>query len=124
VVADLDGDVEGFVPVSQLGVEDMRTPEEHFSAGETLNMVVVEFDREQKRIVLSVKRYLERQSEEELQEYLAAHVQRPITIADMVETDGEGPTEGTETVENTTAVEAKSEVVEADPAETTEERAE
>ncbi|HOF61220.1 MAG TPA: 30S ribosomal protein S1 [Candidatus Latescibacteria bacterium] len=89
VVVDLEGDVEGFIPVSQLGIEDMRTPEEHFSPGETLNMVVVEFDREQKRIVLSVKRYLEHQSEEELKEYLAAHVQRPITIADAVEAKGE-----------------------------------
>jgi len=84
VVVDLEGDVEGFVPISQLGIEDIRNPEDHFREGETLTMNVVEFDRDQKRIVLSVKRYLERQSEEELQEYLRAHAPKPVTIGEAV----------------------------------------
>jgi len=97
VVVDLEGDVEGFVPISQLGIDDIKNPEQHFSEGETLNLAVVEFDREQKRIVLSVKRYLERQSEEEVQEYLKAHLPRPATIGEAVaekdatkEAEGEG----------------------------------
>jgi len=90
VVVELEGDVEGFVPISQLGIEDIRNPAEHFNEGETLNMAVVEFDRDQKRIVLSVKRYLERQSEQEIQEYLKAHAPKPTTIGEPVaEQEGE-----------------------------------
>jgi small subunit ribosomal protein S1 len=90
LVVELEGDVEGFIPVSQVGVEEVNNLAEHFNLGEDLNMVVLEFDRDQKRIVLSVRRYYEQKSEDDLAEYLKAHEARPITIAEVVEgEDGE-----------------------------------
>ncbi len=85
LVVDLEGDVEGFVPISQVGIDDVRDLAEHFRAGEDLNMEVLEFDREQKRIVLSIRRYYERKSEDEIAEYLTAHAPRPVTIGEAVE---------------------------------------
>ena len=57
-MVDLEGDVEGFVPASQLGVPNLKRTEEHFDEGETFPAKVVEFDEEQKKIVLSVQEYL------------------------------------------------------------------
>lgn len=97
LVVDLEGDVEGFVPISQVGIEDVRDLAEHFRDGEVLNMEVLEFDREQKRIVLSIRRYYERKSEDELAEYLAAHAPRPVTIGEVVASDDDGAEASDET---------------------------
>ena len=94
LVVDLEGDVEGFIPISQVGIEDVKELAEHFNDGEDLNMVVLEFDRDQKRIVLSVRRFYEQKSEDELDEYLKAHEPRPITIGEVV--DGEGEAESSD----------------------------
>ena len=83
VVVEMDGDIEGFVPISQLGIADIRNVEEHFAEGETLNLVVSEFDREQKRIILSAKEYLSRQDQGQIEAYEEAHALRPVTIGDL-----------------------------------------
>lgn len=55
VVVDLGDDVEGFVPVSQLGVEeDIQEPAELFVEGDRLELKVLESDPINRRIVLSV----------------------------------------------------------------------
>ncbi|RKY62207.1 MAG: 30S ribosomal protein S1 [Candidatus Latescibacterota bacterium] len=51
VVVELPGEVEGFVPASQLAFPEERRPED-VSVGDVLNLRVIEFDREQRRIVL------------------------------------------------------------------------
>jgi small subunit ribosomal protein S1 len=84
LTVELEGDVEGFVPISQLAIENINDVQEHFTLGEELNLLITEFDRDQKRIILSVRRYMERQSEDELQEYLDAHPVRPVTIEEAV----------------------------------------
>ena len=79
VVVDLEGDVQGFVPASQLGVPNLKRTEEHFDEGETFPAKVVEFDEEQKKIVLSVQEYLRDAEQDEIDAYLAAHEQREVT---------------------------------------------
>jgi len=76
VVVDLDGDVEGFVPASQLSTDDVEHPEDCFEEGDPLPLKVVEFDEEQKKIVLSVREYLRDAPEEEASAYVAAHQPR------------------------------------------------
>ena len=88
LVVELEGDVEGFVPISQVGIDDVKDLKSHFHVGEAISMAVLEFDRDQKRIVLSIKRYLERRSDDEVQEYLRAHEPKPITVAEVVEGEG------------------------------------
>lgn len=76
VVVDLDGDVEGFVPASQLSIEEVEHPEDCFVEGDPLPLKVVEFDEEQKKIVLSVREYLRDAEEEEVTSFVEAHQPR------------------------------------------------
>ncbi|MFN2382636.1 MAG: 30S ribosomal protein S1 [Gemmatimonadota bacterium] len=54
VVVDLQGDVEGFVPISQLGYRNLENPADKFREGDRLVLKVIESDPENRRIVLSV----------------------------------------------------------------------
>jgi small subunit ribosomal protein S1 len=54
VVVDLDGEVEGFVPISQLGYRNLENPADKFREGDSLVLKVIESDPENRRIVLSV----------------------------------------------------------------------
>jgi small subunit ribosomal protein S1 len=80
LVVDLDGDVEGFIPASQLGIPGLRRVEEHFVEGDEVPCKVVEFDEEQKKIVVSVQEYL-RDHEAETDAYVAAHPLRQVPEA-------------------------------------------
>jgi small subunit ribosomal protein S1 len=54
VVVDLGGEVEGFVPISQLGYRNLENPAEKFQDGDRLVLKVIESDPDNRRIVLSV----------------------------------------------------------------------
>src|SRR5215216_5883706 len=56
VAVDLGNDVEGFVPVSQLGVTGLQNPADVFGEGDDLEMRVTEVDAGNRRIVLEVTR--------------------------------------------------------------------
>jgi small subunit ribosomal protein S1 len=51
---DLGGDVEGFVPISQLGYRNLENPADKFREGDLLVLKVIESDPDSRRIVLSV----------------------------------------------------------------------
>ena len=89
VVANLDGDVEGFIPASQLGIDDLKRPQDHFAEGDELPVKVVEFDEDQRKIVLSVREYLRDAEQTEIDEYVESHKARPVTVADVVGEDVE-----------------------------------
>jgi small subunit ribosomal protein S1 len=56
VAVDLGDDVEGFVPVSQIGVAGLQNPADVFAEGDALEMRVTEVDIANRRIVLEVTR--------------------------------------------------------------------
>jgi small subunit ribosomal protein S1 len=91
VVIDLEGDVEGFIPASQLGVPNLKRPEEHFGEGEEIPAKVVEFDEDQKKIVLSVQEYLRDVEQEEIDAYLEAHQQREVVVTESIEEEMDDP---------------------------------
>ncbi|MFZ4524436.1 MAG: 30S ribosomal protein S1 [Chlorobium sp.] len=73
VIVILPGDVDGFVPVSHLlqgGVKDIHSS---FSIGDELPLRVIEFDKENKRIILSALEYFKDKNKEEIEAYLTAH---------------------------------------------------
>ncbi len=73
VIVILPGDVDGFVPVSHLlqgGVKDIHSS---FKIGDELPLRVIEFDKENKRIILSALEYFKDKSKEEIEAYLQAH---------------------------------------------------
>ncbi len=73
VIVDLDGTVEGFVPTAQLGKKGLSDASTAFKAGEELHLHVIEFDRKQHKVVLSVEAYYKTREQSELDEYLSQH---------------------------------------------------
>jgi small subunit ribosomal protein S1 len=74
-VVELRSDVEGFVPVGQMGKPDLRHPDDAFAVDDVLPLKVIKVDPKNKRIVLSVGAYLKGVSDEELNEF---HARFPI----------------------------------------------
>ncbi len=83
-VVELRSDVEGFVPVGQMGIPELRHPEEAFADGDILPLRVIKVDPKNKRIVLSVGAYLKGVSDEELNEFHARFPvkERPAEVAE------------------------------------------
>jgi len=82
VIVILPGDVDGFVPVSHLlqgGVKDIHSS---FALGDELPLRVIEFDKENKRIILSALEYFKDKSKEEIEAYLQAHPNEKKEIED------------------------------------------
>ncbi|MDH4037317.1 MAG: 30S ribosomal protein S1 [Candidatus Krumholzibacteria bacterium] len=79
-VVELRHDVEGFVPVGHMGMEDILHPEQYFQVGEELPLRVIKVDPKSKRIVLSVSAWLQGRSEEEVAAFMEAHPKRDIEI--------------------------------------------
>ncbi|MDE2723245.1 MAG: 30S ribosomal protein S1 [Gemmatimonadota bacterium] len=114
VVVDLEGHVEGFVPISQLGIDDLQRPDEYFEEGDEIPLKVVEFDEDQKKIVLSVRERLRDADQDEIDAFLAAHPRREgaeVAVEDEVaeeEVEVEAETEAE--VEDNVEAEAEVEV--------------
>jgi len=92
VIVELPEDVEGFVPLTQLGRTDIHKPAEAFSVGETIPLKVIEFDLDNRKIILSAKSYFEDREKADLQEYLDNHPVKKLTMGDVA---------GNESVEDT-----------------------
>jgi small subunit ribosomal protein S1 len=80
LVVELDGEVEGFVPSNQLGREGQERPAESFNEGESIPLKVIEFDRNARKIVLSVAAYFEKRDREEFEQFLAQHPTHSVTM--------------------------------------------
>jgi len=75
-VVELKEDVEGFVPLSHLGIDNLRKPSDHFDIGQDIPLKVIKIDPQNKRIVLSVNAFLEGKSQEEVEEFRKKHPRR------------------------------------------------
>ncbi len=72
-IVELPGEVDGFVPHSHMSPVSLKNFSAHFPAGEVLNLKVIEFDKDGKRIVLSVAEYFKDKDTAQYQEFLVAH---------------------------------------------------
>jgi small subunit ribosomal protein S1 len=79
VIVELPDGVDGFVPVSQLSFAPIRTISDYFQIGDVLPLKVVEFDKDSKKIVLSVVELLREKDEATIAAYNAQH---PVPNAD------------------------------------------
>ncbi len=85
IVVDLDGDVEGFVPMAQLARKGEQELSETYQEGESIPLQVVELDKTQRKVVLSEQAY-----------YRKKHRQEKATVKrDQAEEPGTAP-EGTD----------------------------
>ena len=73
LVVSFDGDVDGFVPLSQLAIDGMQNPHQCFSEEQEIPLKVIEFDENQKKIVLSARDYFRDKDQSEYEAYLEAH---------------------------------------------------
>jgi len=89
LVVTLENDVDGFVPLSQLAIDNLKTPRQSFSLEQELSLKVIEFNEEQKKIVLSVREYLKDKDQEEFEAYLQSHPIQAVTIADVIDDEDE-----------------------------------
>ncbi len=73
VIVELPDGVDGFVPVSQLSFAPVKNISEYFHIGDSLPLKVVEFDKESKKIVLSVVECLKIKDMAYIEQYNARH---------------------------------------------------
>ncbi len=90
LVVSFDGDVDGFVPLSQLAIDGMQNPHQCFSEEQEVPLKVIEFDEDQKKIVLSVRDYFRDKDGAEYEAYLEAHPISEYTVDESgVDSDDE-----------------------------------
>ena len=82
VVVSLIDEVDGFVPLSQLAIDGLKNPRQSFTDGQELPLKVIEFDQDQKKIVLSVREYFKDKDQADYEGYLADH---PIKEVEPIE---------------------------------------
>ena len=62
-IVDVGDGIEGFVPLSQLGIDDLKRPNDAFETGEEMTMKVTRVDVPNHRLILSVKSWLAEQDD-------------------------------------------------------------
>jgi len=80
-IVDLGDGIEGFVPLSQIGIDDLKRPNDAFEVGEELTMKVTRVDVPNHRLILSVKAWLAEQDDIALAEWTSKRNQIRAKIA-------------------------------------------
>ncbi|HSS59860.1 MAG TPA: S1 RNA-binding domain-containing protein [Candidatus Limnocylindrales bacterium] len=80
-IVDLGEGIEGFVPLSQIGIDDLKRPNDAFEVGEELTMKVTRVDVPNHRLILSVKAWLTEQDDIALAEWTSKRNQVRARIA-------------------------------------------
>jgi small subunit ribosomal protein S1 len=80
-IVDVGDGIEGFIPLSQLGIDDLKRPTDAFEVGEELTMKVTRVDIPNHRLVLSVKAWLSDQDDIALAEWTSKRNQTRAKIA-------------------------------------------
>ncbi|MCH7770275.1 MAG: 30S ribosomal protein S1 [Bacteroidetes bacterium] len=73
LIAELPDHVDGFVPATHLSTSRLKNIANHFPVDNVISLTVIEFDKENKKIVLSAISTLKNKTEEEVQKYLNDH---------------------------------------------------
>lgn len=84
VIVEMPLGVDGFVPLSQLSQTPIKNISESFKIGDTLQLKVIEFDKESKKIVLSALEYLRGKEQKLVDEYVSSHKLTPMTMKDII----------------------------------------
>ncbi|HPN37626.1 MAG TPA: 30S ribosomal protein S1 [Melioribacteraceae bacterium] len=80
LIAELPKGVDGFVPATQLSPSKIKNLSIGFAVDTELELRVVEFDKENKKIVLSALAPLKEKSDEEIVSYITSHKLEKVTI--------------------------------------------
>jgi len=80
VIVELPLDVDGFVPQTQLSPARLKNISYCFPVGDELDLVVLDFDRENKKIVLSALAAVRGMDDEDIEKYITSHRLEKVTI--------------------------------------------
>jgi small subunit ribosomal protein S1 len=75
-IVETEEGIEGFIPVSHLGIPGLTEPELAFEKGERIPTKVIEVDKENRRLVFSVKTYFFGREEKEINEFVQVHLEK------------------------------------------------
>ena len=84
LIAELPEKVDGFVPTNQLVTNKVKNIANHFPVDDVIPLKVIEFDKENKKIVLSAIAVLKEKSEQEVREYLDKHKLDRVSVEEMM----------------------------------------
>lgn len=87
LIAELPSGVDGFIPATQLSTNKIKNLSFCFPMGTELDLRVVEFDKENKKIVLSAIAALKEKSDEEILEFINTHKLEKVTVDDIKSAD-------------------------------------
>ncbi|MCX7797830.1 MAG: 30S ribosomal protein S1 [Melioribacter sp.] len=87
LIAELPLGVDGFIPATQLSTSKIKNLSYCFPIGTKLELKVVEFDKENKKIVLSALAVLKEKSDDEIIEYITKHKLEKVTVEDIRQAD-------------------------------------
>jgi small subunit ribosomal protein S1 len=90
VIVEMPFGVDGFVPASQLSMSQVKIIADVFHVGDELPLKVIEFDKDSKKIVLSVVEYLKGKEQAIIDDYTAKHKVAPSTLKDVASVAGKG----------------------------------
>jgi small subunit ribosomal protein S1 len=65
----LGNEIEGLVHISQISTERVKNPEDIYKVGDKVTAVIKNIDKEQRKISLSIRDYLTKEEEKEIQQY-------------------------------------------------------
>ena len=84
VIVTLPLGVDGFIPMTHLGHPKLKKATEYYKEGDEIPCKVIEFDKENKKIVLSVTGYFKDRERTDLEEYLAKQGVEATTLQDLI----------------------------------------
>ncbi len=86
IIVELPDIVDAFIPASQLAVAPIRNTADLFKPGMSIKADVIEFDKNNKKIVLSVIEYLKDKEQQEIDDYIAAFkLPKKFSAKDLIE---------------------------------------
>ena len=88
MIVELPLGVDAFIPASQLSATPIKKIADAFHPGDSLMMKVIEFDKDNKKIVLSVLEYLKGKEQKLIDEYVKKHKLAPMTLKDVAVMEG------------------------------------
>jgi len=80
LIAELPEGVDGFVPANQLSTSKLKNFATHFPVDDIIPVKVIEFDKNNKKIVLSTIAALKDKTDKEIEEYLDKHKLDKVSI--------------------------------------------
>lgn len=101
VVVNLSADVEGFIPLNQLG-QDVNQPSRIYKVGDKTPATIIEFDLEGRKIVLSISEYFKDKDSSAWQDYLAKFPVKPATEQKAAKAKAKKAEDGSEGSETAT----------------------